>query len=265
VSGIDSNARTKQSLDSKPPGHTMSGLRLAATQRELRRNATLLLLEMYQNPARVYPVPNMTVGGISYPAVEYRVGDAALPGAPGKATGQWCYGAFAPGPTPGPGTNFSGTCPPLPPTVPLYESLWVMFDPTTGLPARIRSFDYDNVWGDVTYDLVLSDWKTVDGVKVATTRKYELNGRTVTEIKISDAKMNAPVAAERFGIPAANITGAPKPATGPLPYQWVLRRQFIGIYRTPTTPATTRGPRRGCGSSSWPPASSTRRAAPITA
>src|SRR5262245_49652051 len=37
----------------------------------------------------------------------------------------------------------------------------IAFDPQTNLPARVRSLDYDNVWGDVNYDLVLSDWKKV--------------------------------------------------------------------------------------------------------
>ena len=213
VAGIDSNARTKQSREANPPAHNMSGLRLATAQRELRRASPLLLLEMYRNPARVYSVPSVVVDGVSYPTVEYRVGDAAAPTeAPGAEGGQWCYGAFAPGP----GTNFSSTCQPLPPTVPRYDSLWVMFNPTTGLPARIRSSDYDNVWGDVTYDLVLSDWKTFGGVRVATARKYELNGRTVADVHITEAAMNTPVAAERFGIPAAFLTGAPKPATGPV-------------------------------------------------
>ena len=115
--------------------------------------------------------------------------------------------------------------------------LWVMFDPATGLPARIRSFDYDNIWGDVTFDLVLSDWQTFSGVKIATTRKYELNGRTVTEVKVTGAEINAPVPAERFGIPAAFITGAPKPATGPVPFQWVIRRQFIGTYLDSDNPS----------------------------
>jgi glyoxylase-like metal-dependent hydrolase (beta-lactamase superfamily II) len=84
---------------------------------------------------------------------------------------------------------------------------------------------------------VLSDWQTFDGVKVPTTRKYELNGRPVMEIKVTEAKMNAPVAAERFGIPAAYITGAPKPATGALPYQWVRSRQFIGNYMDSESPS----------------------------
>jgi glyoxylase-like metal-dependent hydrolase (beta-lactamase superfamily II) len=112
-----------------------------------------------------------------------------------------------------------------------------MFDGATGLPARIRSLDYDNIWGDVPFDLVLSDWQTFDGVKVATTRKYELSGRTVIEVKVTDVKMNAPVAAERFGIPTAYLTGAPKPATGAVPYQWVIRRQFIGTYMDSESPS----------------------------
>ena len=30
------------------------------------------------------------------------------------------------------------------------QTLTVLFDPATGLPARVRSLDYDNIWGDVT-------------------------------------------------------------------------------------------------------------------
>jgi hypothetical protein len=45
VAGIDTNGRTKQSLDSNPPAHSMSGPRLATSQRELRRGSVLLLQE----------------------------------------------------------------------------------------------------------------------------------------------------------------------------------------------------------------------------
>src|SRR5262245_53975116 len=185
VSGIDSNGRTKQSMEANPPAHTMSGLRLAATHRELRRGSSLLLLEMQKNPDRVSAAPDVTIGGVTYPAVNYRVGD---------------------------------------------QTMTVMFDRSTGLPARVRSLDYDNIWGDVTYDLVLSDWHTVDGVGVAMTRKVELNGRPITEIKLTDVKLNQPIAADRFAIPAAFTAGAPKPATTAVPYQWVIRRQIIGAY-----------------------------------
>jgi len=35
------------------------------------------------------------------------------------------------------------------------------------LPAAVRVPEADNIWGDTTYDLVLSDWRTVNGVKIA--------------------------------------------------------------------------------------------------
>jgi glyoxylase-like metal-dependent hydrolase (beta-lactamase superfamily II) len=197
VAGIDSNGRTKQSLDSTPPAHTMSGLRLAASQRELRRLSPLLLVDMQKNPDRVSSVGDAKVAGVAYPTVDYRAGD---------------------------------------------QTFTVMFDRGTGLPARIRTLDYDNIWGDVTYDLVLSDWQAIDGVQVATTRKYELNGRPVAEIKITETKFNAPVAADRLAIPDAFKAAPPKPGSRAVPYQWVIRRQFIGTYLDSDMPSyDTRG------------------------
>src|SRR5438128_5500538 len=74
VIGIDSNARNKQSRESNPPGHAMSGLRLTATQRELRRASPSLLLEMRSHPDKVSTSPAITIGGITYPALTYQPG-----------------------------------------------------------------------------------------------------------------------------------------------------------------------------------------------
>src|SRR3989442_3903456 len=88
---------------------------------------------------------------------------------------------------------------------------------------------------------------------------YELNGRPIAEIKITGGKINAPVSAERLTIPVKFKAGAPKPAPRPVPYQWGIRRQFIGTYLdsdvpsydTPATSgfrlpgAASRGPPRG--------------------
>jgi hypothetical protein len=158
VAGIDSNGRTKQSLDSNPPAHSMSGLRLAISQRELRRGSTLLLLDMQKNPVRGAAAADVTVGSVTYPTVDYRVGD---------------------------------------------QTFTVMFDRVTGLPARIRTLDSDNIWGDVTYDMVLADWQTKDGLSMAMSRTYELNGRPIMEVKITDSTINAPIAAEQLAIPSA--------------------------------------------------------------
>jgi glyoxylase-like metal-dependent hydrolase (beta-lactamase superfamily II) len=192
VAGIDSNARTKQSLDSTPPQQNMSGQRLAANQRELRRASPLLALEMQRSPDRVSSLGDVTVGAASYPAVAYRTGD---------------------------------------------QTLTVMIDRASGLPARIRSLDYDNIWGDVTFDLVLSDWQVVDGVRIAMTRKYELNGRVIQEVKLTSVNVNGAVAGDLLRMPEGFQAGAPKPATGPVPFQWVIRRQFIGIYLDSDVPS----------------------------
>ena len=193
VAGVDSSGRTKQSQESNPPAHSMSGLRLTTTQRELLRASPVLVLEMQKNPTRLSASGDVMVGSISYPAVAYRVA----------------------------GQTFT-----------------VLFDRTSALPVRVRTLDYDNIWGDVPFDVVLSDWQIVDGVRMATMRTYELNGRKVAEVKLTETKVNVPAAAERFAIPDAFKTGAARPAAvDRVPYQWVIRRQFIGTYLDSDAPS----------------------------
>jgi glyoxylase-like metal-dependent hydrolase (beta-lactamase superfamily II) len=185
VIGVDGSSRNRQSMETKPPAHSMSGLRLATTQRELRRASPSLLLEMRRNADKMAASPDVTIGGVTYPAVRYRAGN---------------------------------------------HDFIVMFDPKTHLPARIRTLDYDNIWGDVTYDLVLSDWRNMGGVMIAASLKYELNGMVVTDARITDVVANPPVPAGHFEPPAAVKAGAAKPATGNVPHQWVIRRQMTGFY-----------------------------------
>jgi glyoxylase-like metal-dependent hydrolase (beta-lactamase superfamily II) len=185
VIGREANGLNAQAAKLKSPAHSMSGLRLTTTQRELRRVSPLLLLEMRANPDRLSASPDIAIGGITYPALNYNAG------------------AY---------------------------TFTVMFDPQTGLPARIRTLDYDNVWGDVNYDVVLSDWTSMGGIRVPASQKYELNGRVVTEVKLTEVVVNPPVQASSFDPPAEIRAGAAKPATGNVPYQWILRRQFIGTY-----------------------------------
>jgi len=193
VAGIDSNGRNKESRESNPPGHAMSSLRLAATQREFRRASPLLLLEMRRSPDRLSANPDIIVGGVTYPAVNYK----AAPD----------------------------------------QTFTVMFDPQSGLPARIRTLDWDNIYGDSAYDLVLSDWRAFGGIKVAASRQYQLNGKTIIEVKIADVAFNGPVNAAGFAIPAAAKESAAKPGTANVPYQWVLRRQMIGTYLDSDNPS----------------------------
>ena len=95
----------------------------------------------------------------------------------------------------------------------------VSFDPGTGLPARVSTRDADNVEGDSSYDLVLSDWRDVSGVKIAHRQSYELNGREVIRIQLDEAQVNPAVIAAQLEVPSELRATAAKPATGKVPYQ----------------------------------------------
>jgi glyoxylase-like metal-dependent hydrolase (beta-lactamase superfamily II) len=185
VLGVDSTARTKQSLESNPPRHAMSGVRLAATQRELARTSPRLLLDMRSHPGQLTRLPDVAVAGKSLQAVKYQAGDV---------------------------------------------DFIVLFDAQTGLPARVRTLDADNIRGDSTYDLVLEDWRDVGGVKIPHQQRYELAGTEVMRITYEDVRPNPAIAGEVLEVPADLLASAPKPATRNVPYQWALRRQHIGTY-----------------------------------
>jgi glyoxylase-like metal-dependent hydrolase (beta-lactamase superfamily II) len=187
VEGLDTTAPTKQMQESgDPPRHAMSGVRLAAAQRELERTSPRLLAEMRADPSKLSRVPFVAVKeGNGLPAVKYQ-------------DGEWTF--------------------------------LVTFDGATGLPRRIRTLDADAIHGDSTYDLVLDDWRVVSGVKVAHALRYELNGREVIRIAYDEVRANPGVAADQLDIPAEIRASAPKPAGHGVPYQWVIRRQFIGTY-----------------------------------
>jgi hypothetical protein len=68
VLGVDSNGRNAQNMKMTPPAHSMSGYRLATTQREGRRNSqTLLLTQMQASPDKVQPAADIA----GHPAVSF--------------------------------------------------------------------------------------------------------------------------------------------------------------------------------------------------
>jgi glyoxylase-like metal-dependent hydrolase (beta-lactamase superfamily II) len=103
----------------------------------------------------------------------------------------------------------------------------ILFDRDTHLPAAIRTRDDDNIYGDSNYDLVLADWKSVGGAKLAQTLSYQVNGVEVAKLNYREVSANAAIAADAFAVPDNVKAAANPPATGNVPYQWVLRRLFL--------------------------------------
>ena len=80
------------------------------------------------------------------------------------------------------------------------------------------------------YDLIPSDWKTVGGVKIAHTLSYQLNGVEVGKVTYKEVTANPTIASNAFAVPDAVKSAAKAPATGNVPYQWVIRRIALGRF-----------------------------------
>jgi glyoxylase-like metal-dependent hydrolase (beta-lactamase superfamily II) len=107
-------------------------------------------------------------------------------------------------------------------------SFVVMFDPDTRLPARIRTLDGDPIQGDSNCDLVLADWRTVGGVKVAHALTYQLNGRDMIASKYEQVTANSTLSDDLFQIPLWAKAMAVRAKMENVPYQWIIRRGYWG-------------------------------------
>src|SRR5437879_5558269 len=103
----------------------------------------------------------------------------------------------------------------------------ILFDPKTHLPAAVRTRDDDNINGDSNFDLVLTDWKPVGRVHIAQSLSYRINDVEIARLTYREVNANPTIAADTFAVPDAVKSSARPPATGNVPYQWVLRRLFL--------------------------------------
>ncbi len=162
----------------------MSGIRVAASLRELERASPLLLLHALDAPASVAALPDQRLGETAYPAVNVRERAATFT---------------------------------------------VLFDRTTHLPVVVRTRDDDHVYGDSNYDMMMGDWRDVGGVKVAHALSYRLNGIEVAKLAYASVSANPAVPADALAVADPyKVAAASMPSD--VPYQWVLRRLFLGRF-----------------------------------
>jgi glyoxylase-like metal-dependent hydrolase (beta-lactamase superfamily II) len=111
------------------------------------------------------------------------------------------------------------------------DAEWIVLFGDDGLPARIRTVDADGVWGDCNYDMILSDWREVDGVRFAFNQSFTLSGHEVQHITIEDIVLNPVLGADLFRIPKiVTDTSAKQKAPEQVNYQWMLRRANWGSF-----------------------------------
>ena len=162
----------------------MSGIRVAASLRELDRASPALLLHALDAPQDVAALPDQTFGEIALPAVAYTEH----------------------------GTRYV-----------------ILFDRVTHLPVAVRTRDDDNIHGDSDYDMVMDDWRSVGDAKVAHALSYQINGVQVQQLSYDEVQPNPAIAADTFATDDKfKLASASTPAD--VPYQWVLRRLFLGRF-----------------------------------
>jgi hypothetical protein len=105
----------------------------------------------------------------------------------------------------------------------------IMFDRVTHLPVAVRTRDDDNIHGDSNYDMVVDDWRDVGGVKVAHSLSYQVNGVQVQRLGYDEVAANPRIAADAFAVGDQFKLSAGTTAAD-VPYQWVLRRLFLGRF-----------------------------------
>jgi hypothetical protein len=106
----------------------------------------------------------------------------------------------------------------------------VLFDRVTHLPVVVRTRDDDHVYGDSNYDMVMDDWRDVGGVKIAHALSYQLNGMQVQRLAYSEVKPNPTIAADVLSVGDQYKIAASSSTPADVPYQWVLRRLFLGRF-----------------------------------
>jgi glyoxylase-like metal-dependent hydrolase (beta-lactamase superfamily II) len=111
------------------------------------------------------------------------------------------------------------------------DAEWVVLFGDDGLPDRIRTIDADGVWGDCNYDMILSDWREVGGVKFAFDQSFTLNGREVQHVNVEDIVLNPVLGNDLFRIPkVVTDTSAKQKAPEQVNFQWMLRRANWGSF-----------------------------------
>jgi glyoxylase-like metal-dependent hydrolase (beta-lactamase superfamily II) len=111
------------------------------------------------------------------------------------------------------------------------DATWFVLFGADGLPDRIRTVDADGVWGDSNYDMILSDWREVGGVRFAFDQSFTLNGREVQRIDLEDIVLNPALGPDLFRVPKIVAeTAAKQKAPEQVNFQWMLRRANWGSF-----------------------------------
>jgi hypothetical protein len=92
------------------------------------------------------------------------------------------------------------------------ENLGLYFDPQTKLLAAYEVIDTESILGDVPAQYILSDYKTVDGLKLPLHITIRKGGKDYSDVQFAAIAVNDPAAEQIFAIPESAEEEAAKAA-----------------------------------------------------
>jgi glyoxylase-like metal-dependent hydrolase (beta-lactamase superfamily II) len=110
------------------------------------------------------------------------------------------------------------------------STLVVVFNKKSNLPALVRTQDDDTVRGTVNYEVHFGEWKPEAGVMMPHLFTYTLGDVGIARVHYSSVTANASLDASQFAASDEIKAKAKPPATGNIPYQWVIRRINLGFF-----------------------------------
>jgi glyoxylase-like metal-dependent hydrolase (beta-lactamase superfamily II) len=168
----------------------MSGIRVAASQRELERTSPLLLLKALQSPGSVTAAPDQRLGGARFKAVSFR-------------DGRWTFLILFDGKTH------------LPVAIRTRDE-----DALHG----------DSVFDLLPSDWRPIDREKSGGAMVAHSWLYRLNDLPIEQITYRTVTADPDLSASLFAVPDGIRASVKEAAREPVPYQWVIRRVNSGFF-----------------------------------
>jgi glyoxylase-like metal-dependent hydrolase (beta-lactamase superfamily II) len=105
-----------------------------------------------------------------------------------------------------------------------------MFDKKSRLPLLIRTVEDDPMRGTVAFDVKFEDWKPVEGAMLAHRITYQIGDVVLARMFYREVIANPEIDPAKFAPPASIRASLKPPATGDVPYQWVLRQLYLGLF-----------------------------------
>jgi len=107
------------------------------------------------------------------------------------------------------------------------QSVELLIDSATQLPARVVYMEDDPLLGDTRNEWAWSDWREVGGVRLPHAEERRVNGLAIRRTTVTEMANNPQVASDAF---AVADTALQQPAVGErIASEWTLRRAAMGV------------------------------------